>query len=47
MATAFLSKIEDEEYRLALERFYDDLYEVVDGLRVEIPPIRALIKQNS
>jgi hypothetical protein len=41
MSTAFLSKLEDNEVRLAPELVDDDLYEVVDGLRVEIPPMSS------
>src|SRR5258708_370423 len=41
MATAFLSRLEGDEDRLAPERVDDDLYEVVAGLRVEIPPMSS------
>lgn len=41
MSTAFLSNLEGDEDRLALEQVDDDLYEVVDGLRVEVPPMSS------
>jgi Uma2 family endonuclease len=41
MATAFLSKLEGDEDQLAPEQVDDDLYEVVDGLRVEVPPMSS------